>query len=318
MTPLLEVAGLEVSFRLGSGSVVPGLGRSARALRAVDGVTLRIDRGVTLGLAGESGCGKTTLARTIVGLERPATGSIRLAGVELGVDRDRQTRRRMQMVFQDPASSLNPARTVRQTLAELLRAHAVVPPAAVEQRCCALVESVELSRGVLDAYPRALSGGQRQRVGIARALAVEPELLVADEPVAALDVSVQAGVINLLARLREGLGLTILLISHDLAVLRQVCEHIAVMYLGRIVEEAAIEDVFEHPRHPYTRALLRAVPRMGQARSEQPLAGEPPSPVAIPSGCRFHPRCPLAQDICRTDDPELLDRDGHRVACHFA
>lgn len=318
MTRFLEVIGLEVRYGLDPGPIGRALKGRPPELRAVDGVTLRLDRGVALGLAGESGCGKTTLARTIVGLQRPTAGSIHLAGRQLGSDRDRQTRRRIQMVFQDPASSLNPARTVRQMLSELLRVHAIVPPTEVERRCQELIESVELSRSLLDAYPPRLSGGQRQRVGIARALAVEPEVLVADEPVAALDVSVQAGVLNLLGHLRASLGLTVLLISHDLAVLRHVCDRVAVMYLGRVVEEGATEDVFERSRHPYTKALLRAAPRIGRPRDADPLAGEPPSPTAIPSGCRFHPRCPQARNICRTDDPELLDRAGQRAACHSA
>ena len=293
-------------------------------LRAIDGVDLDIARGEMLGLVGESGCGKSTLGRCIVGLYEPTAGSIRYAGEELSASRSRAQRRRIQMVFQDPYSSLNPRLTVRQTLAELLRAHRLVPNDAVEARCRELLDLVGLPPRALDAHPRQFSGGQRQRISIARALALEPELLVADEPVSALDVSVQATVLNLLEELRDKLGLTVLLIAHNMAVVRHVCERVAVMYLGRIVETAGTNELFTNARHPYAQGLKAAVPRLvpGRASEAPGVAGDPPSPVAIPSGCRFHPRCPIAQEpICSTVDPPLApgpELPHHLAACHFA
>jgi peptide/nickel transport system ATP-binding protein len=321
---LLEVRGLKMVFPLRG-----GLGRRLRreppaVLRAVDGVDLEVGKGELVGLVGESGCGKSTLGRCIVGLYTPTSGEVRYRGVELPAARDRAARRRMQMVFQDPYSSLNPRMTVRQTLRELLRVHSVVPQATVDARCRELLDVVGLSPRSLDAYPRQFSGGQRQRVSIARALALEPELLVADEPVSALDVSVQATVLNLLEELRQRLGLSILLIAHNMAVVRHVCDRVAVMYLGRIVETAATDAVFSNPRHPYTQGLLRAVPRLvrGRAPTAPAVVGDPPSPVDLPSGCRFHPRCPIAQvPLCHEQDPELAagpNLGGHLAACHFA
>src|SRR5438067_1298716 len=306
-------------------SIVGRLQRQPRAvLRAVDGVDLELARGEALGLVGESGCGKSTLGRCIVGLYTPTAGAIRYEGVELPAKRDRATRRRIQMVFQDPYASLNPRMTVKQTLSELLRAHDMVPKAQIDARCSELVDLVGLGARALDAYPRQFSGGQRQRVSIARALALEPELLVADEPVSALDVSVQATVLNLLEELRERLGLTLLLIAHNMAVVRHVCERVAVMYLGRIVETAPTDELFGNPRHPYTDGLLRAVPRLvpGRASEAAAVVGDPPSPIRLPSGCRFHPRCPIAQrPLCAEADPALMPGSGlagHTAACHFA
>ena len=303
-----------------------GFGRRARGaapevLRAVDGVDLTIAKGETLGLVGESGCGKSTLGRAILGLESPSGGSVRYAGEALTASRTRAQRRRIQMVFQDPYSSLNPRMTVKQTLAELLRAHRMVPKDAIEARCLELLDLVGLGARALDAHPRQFSGGQRQRVAIARALALEPELLIADEPVSALDVSVQATVLNLLDELREKLGLTVLLIAHNMAVVRHVSDRVAVMYLGRIVETAATDELFTNPRHPYTKGLLTAVPRLvpGRASESAGVVGDPPSPVDPPSGCRFHPRCPIAQEpLCSTEDPALAGSAGHVAACHFA
>ena len=292
-------------------------------LRAVDGVDLEIERGEVLGLVGESGCGKSTLGRCLVGLYEPTAGEIRFDGATLPARRDKPTRRRMQMVFQDPYSSLNPRMTVRQTLSELLRVHHVVPRNQVDARCKELLDLVGLGPRSLDAYPRQFSGGQRQRVSIARALALEPDLLVADEPVSALDVSVQATVLNLLDSLRELLGLTIPFIAHNMAVVRHVCDRVSVMYLGRIVETARTPDLFADPRHPYTRGLLSAVPRLtpGRASTAVAVTGDPPSPIDIPAGCRFRSRCPIAQEICAEADPRLERHDaqpGHEAACHFA
>jgi len=292
-------------------------------VHAVAGVDLRIDPGEALGLVGESGCGKSTLGRCIVGLNRPTGGEILWRGAPLDMRRDPAQRRRMQMVFQDPYSSLNPRMTVRQTLSELLRVHRMVPRSSIDSRCRELVELVGLGPRALDAHPRQFSGGQRQRVSIARALALEPELLIADEPVSALDVSVQATVLNLLDELRQQLGLTMLFIAHNMAVVRHVCDRVSVMYLGRIVETAPATELFAHPRHPYTQGLLKAVPRLvpGRASQAPAIVGDPGSPIHPPSGCRFHPRCPIAQSICHSDDPTLLS-DGttsdHLAACHFA
>jgi peptide/nickel transport system ATP-binding protein len=314
---LLELEGLKVHYELGGR--MPW--QKAETLRAVDGVDLTIARGETLGLVGESGCGKSTLGRAIVGLCNPTAGVVRYRGDELSAKRDRAHRRRIQMVFQDPYSSLNPRMTVRQTLAELLRAHDMVPKAGVEARCRELLDLVGLGARALDAHPRQFSGGQRQRIAIARALALEPELLIADEPVSALDVSVQATVLNLLEELRERLGLTVLLIAHNMGVVRHVSDRVAVMYLGRIVETASTADLFADARHPYTQGLLRAVPRLvpGRVSEAAAVVGDPPSPVDIPSGCRFHPRCPIAQERpCASEDPALAGPAGHLAACHFA
>jgi oligopeptide/dipeptide ABC transporter ATP-binding protein len=321
--PVLEVRGLAMQFPLRG-----GLGRRLRRqqpllLRAVDGVDLEVREGETVGLVGESGCGKSTLGRCIVGLYEPTAGEVRYRGNVLPAKRERATRRQMQMLFQDPYSSLNPRMTVRQVLRELLRVHAIVPDDRVDARCLELLDLVGLSPRSLDAYPRQFSGGQRQRVSIARALALEPKLLVADEPVSALDVSVQATVLNLLEELREKLGLSILLIAHNMAIVRQTCDRVAVMYLGRIVETAPTAALFSDPRHPYTQGLLRAVPRLapGRARAAVAVVGDPPSPVDLPTGCRFHPRCPIAQEpLCHDLDPELVrgPRSDHRAACHFA
>jgi oligopeptide transport system ATP-binding protein len=320
---LLELQGLHVHYELRGGLGRRLRGRPPEILRAVDGVDLTIKRGETLGLVGESGCGKSTLGRAIVGLCNPTAGTVSYQGETLTAKRERSQRRRIQMVFQDPYSSLNPRMTVRQTLSELLLAHRLVPKASVEARCRELLDLVGLGSRALDAHPRQFSGGQRQRVAIARALALEPELLIADEPVSALDVSVQATVLNLLEELREKLGLTMLLIAHNMAVVRHVGDRVAVMYLGRIVEEAPTDELFTNARHPYTQGLLQAVPRLvpGRVSEAAGVVGDPPSPIDLPSGCRFHPRCPIAQEpLCSTEDPALGGPAGtaHVAACHFA
>jgi oligopeptide/dipeptide ABC transporter ATP-binding protein len=321
--PLLEVRGLEMDFIVADSVARRVRRQPADRLQAVAGVDLSIARGEALGLVGESGCGKSTLGRCIVGLYKPTAGEIAWRGEPLPARRERSQRRHIQMVFQDPYASLNPRMTVRQTLSELLRVHRMVPKAGVDARCRELVEMVGLGARALDAHPRQFSGGQRQRVSIARALALEPDLLIADEPVSALDVSVQATVLNLLDELRQKLDLTMLFIAHNMAVVRHVCDRVAVMYLGRIVETAPTAELFANARHPYTQGLLKAVPRLvpGRASEAPAVVGDPPSPINPPSGCRFHPRCPIAQPICHSDDPRLNPGEAaadHLAACHFA
>jgi peptide/nickel transport system ATP-binding protein len=320
--PLVQISGLKMHFPA-EHSLLRRLRRLPRdVVHAVDGVDLDVYRGESLALVGESGSGKSTLARCIVGLYQPTSGEVRYEGRVLPAKRSRSERRRIQMVFQDPYSSLNPRMTVGQVLRELLRVHRMVPANAIGDRSRELVSLVGLGPQALGAHPRQFSGGQRQRIGIARALALEPELLVADEPVSALDVSVQATVLNLLQDLQKRLGLTMLFIAHNLAVVRHVCDRVAVMYLGRIVELADTEELFANPRHPYTKALLKAIPRLVPGRtSEAAVPGDPPSPLEVPSGCRFHTRCPIAQPVCSERDPELLGDPsavGHTAACHFA
>ncbi|HST17922.1 MAG TPA: ABC transporter ATP-binding protein [Gaiellaceae bacterium] len=317
---LLRLDDLHVHYTLRGGLGRKVRGKQPEILRAVDGVDLELQRGETLGLVGESGCGKSTLGRAIVGLTDPTSGTVEYEGQALTAKRERAKRRRIQMVFQDPYSSLNPRMTVKQTLAELLKAHNMVPNNGIEARCKELLDLVGLGARALEAHPRQFSGGQRQRVSIARALALEPELLIADEPVSALDVSVQATVLNLLEELKEKLGLTVLLIAHNMAVVRHVADRVAVMYLGRIVEQAETDELFTNPRHPYTQGLLTAVPRLVPGRESQStgVVGDPPSPIDLPTGCRFHPRCPIAQEpLCSSEDP-VLGGNGHVAACHFA
>jgi oligopeptide/dipeptide ABC transporter ATP-binding protein len=317
---LLELRDVTVRFPIEPALSARLRGRRPLAVVALDRVSLTLGRGESVGIVGESGCGKSTLARTLVGLVEPTSGSIHLDGAEVDTRRSRAARRRVQLVFQDPSSSLNPARTVEQTLSELLRVHQMVPKSDVGSRCEELLDLVHLPRSALGALPRQLSGGQRQRVGIARALALEPDVLIADESVAALDTSVQASILNLLGDLRAQLRLTLVCISHDLAVVRHISDRLAVMYLGRIVETGGVGTIYDDPRHPYTRALIAAAPRMGHRKvlGQAALPGEPPSIEAIPSGCRFNPRCPLVREICRESEPPLLGSTGHRAACHFA
>jgi oligopeptide/dipeptide ABC transporter ATP-binding protein len=314
--PLVEVQDLVVQFR------VPG---SRAQLSAVDGVSLAIRRGETLGLVGESGCGKSTLGRAVIRLVEPAAGRVCFDGTDLGMLSGpvlRRARRRMQMVFQDPFASLNPRMTVSQILDEALSVHGLATGPARRPRLHELLDQVGLPASALDRYPHEFSGGQRQRIGIARALAVEPDFIVADEPVSALDVSIQAQTINLLMDLQQQLGLTVLFIAHDLAVVRLVSDRIAVMYLGRIVEVADSERLCTAPLHPYTQALLSAVPlpdpRSEATRQRIVLTGDVPSPVSPPSGCRFRTRCWKATGRCATEVPLLgAQAPGHLVACHF-
>jgi len=297
-------------------------------VRAVDGVSLAIAPGQTLGLVGESGSGKSTVGRTILRLQEPTAGRVLFDGEDvfaLGTTPLRALRRRMQIVFQDPYSSLNPRMTVGRTLREPLEIHRLVPPAQMEARVTALLDEVGLDTAFASRYPHELSGGQRQRVGIARALSVEPRFIVCDEPVSALDVSVQAQVLNLLADLQRKRSLTYLFIAHDLAVVRHIADQVAVMYLGRIVERAPAAAIYTGPRHPYTRALLSAVPEPNPraTRERIVLSGDIPSPAHPPAGCPFHPRCPHPKknDRCRTEAPALRatsDSPAHLAACHFA
>jgi len=312
--PVLEVSGLEKRYAL------RGTGASVRAL---DGVSLSIAPGETLGLVGESGSGKSTAARCIVGLVAPSAGTIRVAGHEVtaaGPAALREARRHMQMVFQDPYSSLDPRMTAGDIVAEPLVGYRVGSGAERAERTRDLFASVGLRADDMAKYPHQFSGGQRQRLGIARALALGPELVVCDEPVSALDVSVQAQVINLLIDLQEARGLSYLFVAHDLGVVEEISHRVAVLYLGRIVEEAPRAALFSTPQHPYTEALLEAVPRLDPDGpvARRRLSGEIPSAVNPPSGCAFHTRCPYAEARCRTEMPALREiAPGHRVACHL-
>ncbi len=322
--PLLSVADIAVSFTVGS-MLAARIKHESRVLRAVDGVDLDIGKGEALALVGESGSGKSPFALALAGLAPIDRGEIRCRSSSLRYASSTD-QRRIQMVFQDPYSSLNPRLTVGGMLRELIRVHHVVPPVQADAYRKELLRLVGLDEDALRAYPRQFSGGQRQRVAIARALALRPDVLVADEPVSALDVSVQATILNLLRDLRSELGLTLLLISHNLAVVRHLCDRVAVMYLGRIVEVAPTEQLFSDPRHPYTKGLLAAIPRLSadpahEAVDPPAVAGDPPSPLRIPVGCRFRTRCPIAQERCEVQDPTLTATPAdarHQVACHFA
>jgi oligopeptide transport system ATP-binding protein len=321
LRPLLEVKGLRMHFPITEGIVRR---RVIGEVKAVDGVDFSVRRGETMGLVGESGCGKTTTGRCILRLEQPTDGQILYDGVDLaGLQRkDLLTlRRRIQVIFQDPYSSLNPRMKVGEIVGEPMKVHGIEPKAGLRAtKVRELLSVCGLNAAFADRYPHEMSGGQRQRVGIARALALQPEFIICDEPVSALDVSIQAQVVNLLEDLRERFGLTYLFIAHDLSVVRHLCQRVAVMYLGRIVELADSDELFDNPQHPYTKALLAAVPvpdpTVEAARSFQPVQGEVPSPINPPSGCVFHPRCPIAVDGCKQARPELRElRPGHFVAC---
>ncbi len=317
--PLLEVQGLSKQFSVGNLFARGG----RRKLHAVDDVSFSVFPGETLGLVGESGCGKSTLARCLVRLYDPSAGTLRFEGQDithLGPRAMRPLRPRLQMVFQDPYASLNPRRRVGELIAEPLRVHTTADQAQRAERVRELAALVGLSAEHLQRFPHEFSGGQRQRIGIARALALSPRLVIADEPVSALDVSIQAQVINLLADLQERLGLTLIFIAHDLSVVRQVSTRTAVMYLGSIVELGLTDALYAAPAHPYTAALLAAVPRPTVVRGAvRPLLqGDPPSPLDPPAGCRFHPRCAAATERCRSERPLLREVGaGRSVACHF-
>ena len=324
--PLLEVSDLHKHYPVRGGV----FGRAVGAVRAVAGVSFSLEAGQTLGLVGESGCGKSTLGRTLMRLEAPTAGSVRFDGRDLAHAHGaalQTLRREIQMIFQDPYASLNPRLTVGEIVREPLVVHRIGDKDAQRERVRALLETVGLGAEVMARYPHEFSGGQRQRIGVARALALDPKLVIADEPVSALDVSVQSQVLNLMVRLQRERGLAYLFISHDLSVVRHVSDHVAIMYLGRIVEQGPVDRIFERPAHPYTRALLLAAPSAdpGRRRQRAPLQGETPSPVAVPPGCAFASRCPHAIEACRQAVPLLEAVDGstasdapqrwHRVAC---
>jgi oligopeptide transport system ATP-binding protein len=317
--PLVRVDGIKLHFPIVAGVFRRVVGH----VRAVDGVSFDILRGETLGLVGESGCGKTTLGRAILHLYRPTAGRVEFEGQDLSAlsrEELRRTRRRMQVVFQDPFSSLNPRMTIGATLAEPLEVHGIHPDGGIRSFIAQLLERVGLKASFADRYPHEFSGGQRQRIGIARALSLTPSFIVADEPITSLDVSIQAQVVNLLQDLQGEFGLTYLVITHDLSMVRHICDRVAVMYLGRVVEMAPVEELYTRSLHPYTQALLSAIPVPDPAvesrRRRIILTGDVPNPAQPPPGCTFHTRCSAAFDRCRQESPRLEEvSSGHSVSC---
>ena len=313
---LLKLDDLAVHFAVGS-----ALAGGVKTLKAVDGVTLDVKAGECLGLVGESGCGKSTLALAIMGLIPPTRGHLALEGQDIKTIDRMATARTVQMVFQDPYASLNPRQTVRRTLADPLRIHGVTDKAEIESRVAEMMAKVGLRPEQADRYPHEFSGGQRQRIGIARALILKPKLVICDEPVSALDVSIRAQIINLLLDLKDEMGLSYIMISHDLGVVEHVSDRVAVMYLGRIVEQGSWQEIFENPRHPYTRALIAAIPdpfHRAAVTAKAKAKGEIASALNPPPGCHFHPRCPMKEERCVSEAPLLKPvAEGHMAACHF-
>ena len=321
---LVDVRDLKMHFPLTQGIIVQ---RVIGYVRAVDGVSFSIERGQTMGLVGESGSGKTTIGRTIVRLYKPTAGQIMFGDKDMapmGGEELRQLRRRVQMIFQDPFASLNPRFTIGSLIAEPMHIYRIGSNKEINDRTVELLRVVGLRPEYIDRYPHEFSGGQRQRIAVARALSINPEFVIADEPVSALDVSVRAQVLNLLQRLQQQFNLTYLFVSHDLSVVRHVADRIAVMYLGKIVELSDRDELYAAPKHPYTQALLSAVPipdpKIEKHRQRIILSGDLPSPINIPTGCRFHTRCPMAQQICREVEPPFEAKEGHEhyAACHFS
>ncbi|NBO38759.1 dipeptide ABC transporter ATP-binding protein [bacterium] len=322
--PLLEIKNLQKYFPVQGGL----LGRQVGRVHAVDTVSFSLQRGKTLGLVGESGCGKSTLGRTLLRLTEPSGGEILYEGrdiTKLKPEEMRALRKELQIIFQDPFASLNPRMSIREILSEPFEIHGMYKnPTEMRARVIELLKEVGLNPEAADRYPHEFSGGQRQRIGIARALALQPKLIVADEPVSALDVSIQSQILNLMMDLRDKYGLSYVFIAHDLAVIQHISDEIAVMYLGKIVEHTEANELYSHPLHPYTRALISSIPepRVGGKKERQVLQGDVPSPINPPPGCRFNTRCPFAKEICRNQEPALRnlasEQSPHWVACHFA
>ncbi|MGZ3769599.1 MAG: ABC transporter ATP-binding protein [Bdellovibrio sp.] len=313
---ILEAKNIKKHFPIRKGLLL----REVGSVKAVDDVSLVVKKGETLGLVGESGCGKSTLGRTLIRLYEPTAGEINLDGqnfLQLKGEELRKKRKNIQMIFQDPYASLDPRMTVGQIIRQPMDIHNVGTSAEKTQRVLELIELVGLRKAHVNRYPHEFSGGQRQRISIARAIALNPELIICDEPVSALDVSIQAQILNLLKELQEKLKLTYIFISHDLSVIEHTCDRIAVMYLGKIVEIAGRDELFTNPQHPYTQALIGAIPRVGQGKKkmQKSLSGEVPSPINPPSGCAFHPRCPHKMDICSSKLPVLEGNSNHLRAC---
>ncbi|MEK2645668.1 ABC transporter ATP-binding protein [Bdellovibrio sp. BCCA] len=316
---ILEAKNVKKHFPIRKGLLL----REVASVKAVDDVSLVVRKGETLGLVGESGCGKSTLGRTLIRLYEPTAGAIDFDGqdfLSLKGEALRKKRKNMQMIFQDPYASLDPRMTVGQIIRQPMDIHGVGSVAERNQRVLELIELVGLRKAHVNRYPHEFSGGQRQRISIARAIALNPELIICDEPVSALDVSIQAQILNLLKDLQEKLKLTYVFISHDLSVIEHTCDRIAVMYLGKIVEIAERDELFRNPQHPYTQALIGAIPRVGQGKKKmkKSLSGEVPSPINPPSGCAFHPRCPHKMDICASQTPTLDGTGAHKKACWLA